>query len=124
MSRRAPGSTRTDTLFPYTTLFRSGSCNARAATRPISFPAPSPIAMAKRPALCPDVWCVARRHKNTNGEDKMIKKPISADSHITEPPHCYVDYTDTQYRDRATRTKRPTRELGTQSWRERGVQYQ
>jgi predicted TIM-barrel fold metal-dependent hydrolase len=31
----------------------------------------------------------------------MIKKPISADSHITEPPHCYVDYIDPKFRDRA-----------------------
>jgi predicted TIM-barrel fold metal-dependent hydrolase len=36
----------------------------------------------------------------------MIKKPISADSHITEPPHCYVDYIDPKYRDRAPRMKR------------------
>src|SRR3546814_21090543 len=28
MIRRPPRSTRTDTLFPYTTLFRSGSCDA------------------------------------------------------------------------------------------------
>src|SRR3546814_3892415 len=35
MLRRPPGSTRTDTLFPYTTLFRSRDCDAvmRAATR-------------------------------------------------------------------------------------------
>ena len=26
---------------------------------------------------------------------------ISADSHVTEPPHCYVDYIDPKYRDRA-----------------------
>ena len=31
----------------------------------------------------------------------MIKKPISADSHITEPPNCYVDYIDPAFRDRA-----------------------
>src|SRR3546814_5556985 len=29
MIRRPPRSTRTDTLFPYTTLFRSPSCGAR-----------------------------------------------------------------------------------------------
>src|SRR3546814_13755123 len=29
MIRRPPGSTRTDTLFPYTTLFRSGPVSAR-----------------------------------------------------------------------------------------------
>jgi len=33
----------------------------------------------------------------------MIKKPISADSHITEPPNCYVDYIDPAFRDRAPR---------------------
>src|SRR5579871_5270028 len=26
-------------------------------------------------------------------------KPISADSHVTEPPNCYVDYIDPKYRD-------------------------
>src|SRR3546814_15167052 len=31
MIRRPPGSTRTDTLFPYTTLFRSASRSARVA---------------------------------------------------------------------------------------------
>ena len=33
----------------------------------------------------------------------MIRKPISADSHITEPPHCYVDRIDPKFRDRAPR---------------------
>src|SRR3546814_20298937 len=33
MLRRPPRSTRTDTLFPYTTLFRSGNTLARWATR-------------------------------------------------------------------------------------------
>jgi hypothetical protein len=27
--------------------------------------------------------------------------PISADSHIAEPPNCYVDYIDPAYRDEA-----------------------
>src|SRR3546814_3197752 len=36
MIRRPPRSTRTDTLFPYTTLFRSPSCGS-----PVTVPAPS-----------------------------------------------------------------------------------
>lgn len=36
----------------------------------------------------------------------MIKKPISADSHITEPPYCYVDYIDPKFRGRAPRIQR------------------
>jgi len=35
----------------------------------------------------------------------MIKTPISADSHITEPPNCYVDHIDPAFRDRAPRIK-------------------
>ena len=31
----------------------------------------------------------------------MTKIPISADSHITEPPNCYIDHIDPSYRDRA-----------------------
>src|SRR3546814_1124066 len=34
MIRRPPRSTRTDTLFPYTTLFRSTKCPARTFSRP------------------------------------------------------------------------------------------
>src|SRR3546814_19083039 len=34
MIRRPPRSTRTDTLFPYTTLFRSGRRHARALAQP------------------------------------------------------------------------------------------
>lgn len=36
----------------------------------------------------------------------MIKKPTSADSHITEPPHCYVDYIDPKFHNRAPRMER------------------
>src|SRR5579871_3846408 len=36
----------------------------------------------------------------------MIRKPISADSHITEPPNCYVDYIDPAFRDSAPRIER------------------
>ncbi|HIF10251.1 MAG TPA: amidohydrolase, partial [Sneathiellales bacterium] len=28
-------------------------------------------------------------------------RAISADSHITEPPNCYIDYIDPKFRDRA-----------------------
>ena len=33
----------------------------------------------------------------------MAKKPISADSHVTEPPNCYIDYIDPKFRDTAPR---------------------
>src|SRR3546814_12027124 len=46
MIRRPPRSTRTDTLFPYTTLFRSP---------------------------CADQWCWGRRHCQADGESVMRK---------------------------------------------------
>src|SRR3546814_600498 len=48
MIRRPPRSTRTDTLFPYTTLFRS-----RRATSAISFPAEAPAAVQPTPPAPP-----------------------------------------------------------------------
>ncbi len=36
----------------------------------------------------------------------MPKTPISADSHITEPPNCYIDFIDPKYRQRAPHMKR------------------
>ena len=33
----------------------------------------------------------------------MDWRPISADSHITEPPNCYIDNIDPAWRDRAPR---------------------
>src|SRR3546814_5666636 len=54
MLRRPPRSTRTDTLFPYTTLFRSLSCERRTSPAPSQFygvaicQADDPIASTKR----------------------------------------------------------------------------
>src|SRR3546814_4213370 len=42
MIRRPPRSTRTDTLFPYTTLFRSPGGRYRAARRPAAHPLRTP----------------------------------------------------------------------------------
>ena len=33
----------------------------------------------------------------------LPKGLVSADSHVTEPPHCYIDYIDPAFRDRAPR---------------------
>src|SRR3546814_16438904 len=49
MIRRPPRSTRTDTLFPYTTLFRSGQGHA-AGPSGGSAPAPGSTRRARRPA--------------------------------------------------------------------------
>ena len=33
----------------------------------------------------------------------MLKPIISADSHVSEPPNCYLDYISPKFRDRAPR---------------------
>src|SRR3546814_12030324 len=50
MIRRPPRSTRTDTLFPYTTLFRSARCDAAAAQRSRGAEADSQRARPPSPA--------------------------------------------------------------------------
>jgi len=47
---------------------------------------------------------VASRHVSQLAEaeiEPLPFKPISADSHVTEPPNCYIDHIDPRYRDRA-----------------------
>jgi len=39
----------------------------------------------------------------TPGEVAMAKMPISSDSHITEPPNCYIDHIEQKYKDTAPR---------------------
>src|SRR3546814_11048384 len=50
MIRRPPGSTRTDTLFPYTTLFRSDRAAARRATGTAAARAGAQRGWPRRPA--------------------------------------------------------------------------
>src|SRR3546814_15961458 len=68
MIRRPPRSTRTDTLFPYTTLFRSHRTGARLA------------AAARRPALRP-----AARDPEQAGIDRLAGGRTDADSAAAGP---------------------------------------
>src|SRR3546814_8952528 len=108
MSRRPPRSTRTDTLFPYTTLFRSpgaGQPDARRAPpRPQGFGGARPgrrrtgaRRLAGRPADLPSLRRVARdrmeigrAHSELQSLMRIsyavfcLKKKIN---HITQKPH-------------------------------------
>src|SRR3546814_10502796 len=54
MIRRPPRSTRTDTLFPYTTLFRSP--RSASASPPRAKPAPVPSHALKMPSCAASKW--------------------------------------------------------------------
>src|SRR3546814_6066799 len=69
MIRRPPRSTRTDTLFPYTTLFRSGVCTATRAVASLS-------------ACCCPAWLVERRWSNQNQRD--ISTVVRSEEHTSE----------------------------------------
>src|SRR3546814_15235911 len=57
MIRRPPRSTRTDTLFPYTTLFRSVSFGSTGVTVPWDDACPSLLDLAEQAGLSPDFNC-------------------------------------------------------------------
>src|SRR3546814_3170680 len=81
MIRRPPRSTRTDTLFPYTTLFRSVCIDAqqreRARARGRVFPAQLRVAVAAKAA-----WCAERELRR----DRAVAVEAAAvDAHRVPP---------------------------------------
>lgn len=44
-----------------------------------------------------------QRSADVSATNTIPDRLISADSHVTEPPHCYIDYIDPAFRDRAPR---------------------
>src|SRR3546814_6558229 len=77
MIRRPPRSTRTDTLFPYTTLFRS-PCGRGPATAPRAHPRPG---AAVQPPLQEDLPPARAVHHQGDGEDH---RPAGADRQDVE----------------------------------------
>src|SRR3546814_7864358 len=81
MIRRPPRSTRTDTLFPYTTLFRSAGCahnRFRAANAPGSCPAgggrPSRTPRGPSPSGTDCVvFCSARSEEHTSELQSLMR---------------------------------------------------
>src|SRR3546814_4612573 len=69
MIRRPPISTRTDTLFPYTTLFRSAKRSGRRGSRSSCLRSPSrhPMDRARRPA------CPSRSEEHTSELQSLMR---------------------------------------------------
>src|SRR3546814_1379649 len=81
MIRRPPRSTRTDTLFPYTTLFRSGICNGYVDAYGLWIGHPTPT-IAETLASC-DVELVGMAG---SGADRLLaEKPYyRSEEHTSE----------------------------------------
>src|SRR3546814_3274425 len=70
MIRRPPRSTRTDTLFPYTTLFRSGWRGMSAAPAPFPKPAAADVVLCRFPT---DLVYPARSEEHTSELQSLMR---------------------------------------------------
>src|SRR3546814_5588822 len=79
MIRRPPRSTRTDTLFPYTTLFRSGPGPLRGATRArLTRPPCTVTKLGQKPlmqekSLLQDDWLILRSEEHTSELQSLMR---------------------------------------------------
>src|SRR3546814_7965198 len=115
MIRRPPRSTRTDTLFPYTTLFRSRARPLGQARSPPRPEASSPTRAGARARRLPRrprseehtselqslmsisyaVFCLKK--KNIQQKQKMTQPKHMTDTIIIQPPHKSTVLTHTQH---------------------------
>src|SRR3546814_7134403 len=122
MIRRPPRSTRTDTLFPYTTLFRSrgrgargrgSSRSARSAARPPPAPTPGPATTrseehtSELQSLMRISYAVFCLHKKTNGRAHVCN-PVT-NTHILSRILHYKQTTHHNKNITATRPHNPTK---------------
>src|SRR3546814_17587523 len=119
MIRRPPRSTRTDTLFPYTTLFRSG---AQALPRRHAYPRTGAARTARRRRAAPRTLARARGGRAAaapllplrpaaadRGDRRSARRPAAAFSLAPRAP-------------RGAPPRRAREAIGRASWRVRGCQ--
>src|SRR3546814_3468236 len=73
MIRRPPGATRTDTLFPYTTLFRS---RVAPAPPPDCWPQPARVSAAAVAVI--RAKCFTGKSPSSKGRDSLFAAPLWA----------------------------------------------
>src|SRR3546814_19186608 len=108
MIRRPPRSTRTDTLFPYTTLFRSGDEQPGESEPPAHCP---PLVAARQKGAHPAAF-VQRDNRRHRREAQLKARPRQRFG----PPD--------EHEQRARRDEPPrARQIGRAAWSERVGQY-
>src|SRR3546814_6723115 len=78
MIRRTPRSTRTDTLFPYTTLFRSRCARTASASRSTNL---------SRPFAQPEITTAKSAHASSNIIRKAVNLRRQTSPSIRSPPN-------------------------------------
>src|SRR3546814_11868380 len=119
MIRRPPRSTRTDTLFPYTTLFRSAQGRGMTLMSPPGrrigektmndslYPQPTKALADKRRDLAPQIDAAFRQFSQAVFQDGALpgktKQLIAvAVAHVTQCPYCIQGHTKAATRAGAT----------------------
>src|SRR3546814_7150861 len=102
MIRRPPRSTRTDTLFPYTTLFRSHGRARGPASRPWPHPCRSPRRVSCPPVRAPACRRQARSEEHTSELQSLMRISyavfcLKKKTHHNQAATCHTTYTDKQY---------------------------
>src|SRR3546814_11005389 len=98
MIRRPPRSTRTDTLFPYTTLFRSGRLRPHGRLLQLRGYGLHPrhrdageIAVGHGPALCADLAAPRTRPMVAGRASWPLPRPQPRLRHRNRPPPAFLD---------------------------------
>src|SRR3546814_2251680 len=74
MIRRPPRSTRTDTLFPYTTLFRSQPClSRRRKSGRMGLPSPPSVSAHRSEIALLGVLCSSRSEEHTSELQSLMR---------------------------------------------------
>src|SRR3546814_8203457 len=118
MIRRPPRSTRTDTLFPYTTLFRSGIARQPALLRHLHLAVPiGALDQPHHESAAVDSWCRSEEHTSELQslmrisyavfclKKKTNTKPHAhqnTELHHTKPRHKHVTHYDDYYHKQRT----------------------
>src|SRR3546814_10120761 len=98
MIRRPPRSTRTDTLFPYTTLFRSSPCSRSqpAGVRPVRQAPSLSLCASGTSGRCSSSMLFHRSEEHTSELQSLMRisyavfclKKKKIHYHSTDTPHC------------------------------------
>src|SRR3546814_4193563 len=73
MIRRPPRSTRTDTLFPYTTLFRSAASSSGSLRSMMADTTRSPVALTRASSVAPDPVGPPRSEEHTSELQSLMR---------------------------------------------------
>src|SRR3546814_19169674 len=123
MIRRPPRSTRTDTLFPYTTVFRSVKIDARLIHEVIAAPKdadPATIPFLDAMGSLEEIFARQKFAVKMDRKREMPRSGIALGAKIAEP---FIGHGDDELCHRPAPTAFTSQKIGGATVRERGCKY-